>query len=76
MVDAARREFSVQCGLPAEEFYADAFTSEADRPRPLAEPGLAWPAGCKGRIGQAGAGPSDSAPILPAGIVGGGRPPE
>ena len=30
MVDAARREFSVQCGLPAEEFYADAFTSEAD----------------------------------------------
>jgi CDP-4-dehydro-6-deoxyglucose reductase len=30
MVDAARREFSSQCGLPAEEFYADAFTSEAD----------------------------------------------
>jgi CDP-4-dehydro-6-deoxyglucose reductase len=30
MVDAARREFSTQCGLPAEEFYADAFTSEAD----------------------------------------------
>ncbi|KDC77357.1 putative CDP-6-deoxy-L-threo-D-glycero-4-hexulose-3-dehydrase reductase [Bordetella bronchiseptica MBORD635] len=30
MVDAARREFSAQCGLPAEAFYADAFTSEAD----------------------------------------------
>ncbi|MFC4274759.1 CDP-6-deoxy-delta-3,4-glucoseen reductase [Achromobacter aloeverae] len=30
MVDAARRQFSAQCGLPAEEFYADAFTSEAD----------------------------------------------
>jgi CDP-4-dehydro-6-deoxyglucose reductase len=30
MVDAARREFAGQCGLPAEEFYADAFTSEAD----------------------------------------------
>ncbi|ANN71433.1 CDP-6-deoxy-delta-3,4-glucoseen reductase [Bordetella bronchialis] len=30
MVDAARREFTAQCGLPAEEFYADAFTSEAD----------------------------------------------
>lgn len=33
MVDAARREFSQQCGLPAEEFYADAFTSEADLAR-------------------------------------------
>jgi CDP-4-dehydro-6-deoxyglucose reductase len=30
MVDAARREFSGQCALPAEEFFADAFTSEAD----------------------------------------------
>ena len=30
MVDAARREFAAQCGLPAEEFYADAFTSQAD----------------------------------------------
>jgi CDP-4-dehydro-6-deoxyglucose reductase len=30
MVDAARREFSSQCGLPADEFFADAFTSEAD----------------------------------------------
>lgn len=33
MVDAARREFSLQCGLPPEEFYADAFTSEADLAR-------------------------------------------
>lgn len=33
MVDAARREFSAQCSLPAEEFYADAFTSEADLAR-------------------------------------------
>jgi CDP-4-dehydro-6-deoxyglucose reductase len=33
MVDAARREFTAQCGLPADEFYADAFTSEADLAR-------------------------------------------
>jgi CDP-4-dehydro-6-deoxyglucose reductase len=26
MVDAARRDFSARCGLPAEEFFADAFT--------------------------------------------------
>jgi CDP-4-dehydro-6-deoxyglucose reductase len=31
MVDAARRDFSAQAGLPSEEFYADAFTSEADK---------------------------------------------
>lgn len=30
MVDAARKQFSTQCGLPSEEFFADAFTSEAD----------------------------------------------
>jgi CDP-4-dehydro-6-deoxyglucose reductase len=30
MVDAARRDFSAQCGLPADEFHADAFTTEAD----------------------------------------------
>ena len=30
MVDAAKRDFSAQCGLPADEFYADAFTTEAD----------------------------------------------
>ncbi len=31
MVDAAQRDFTAQCGLPADEFYADAFTSEADK---------------------------------------------
>lgn len=30
MVDAARADFTRQCKLPDEEFYADAFTSEAD----------------------------------------------
>ena len=31
MVEAARRDLIQLCGLPAEEFYADAFTSEADK---------------------------------------------
>ncbi len=31
MVEAAHRDFVAQCGLPEEEFYADSFTSEADR---------------------------------------------
>ena len=31
MVDAAQRDFVVRCGLPAHEFYADAFTTEADK---------------------------------------------
>jgi CDP-4-dehydro-6-deoxyglucose reductase len=31
MVAAAERDFVAQCGLPAEEFYADSFTSEADK---------------------------------------------
>lgn len=30
MVDHARRDFTAECGLPADEFYADAFTSQAD----------------------------------------------
>jgi CDP-4-dehydro-6-deoxyglucose reductase len=30
MVDAAKIDFTTQCGLPADEFYADAFTTEAD----------------------------------------------
>jgi CDP-4-dehydro-6-deoxyglucose reductase len=30
MVEAARRDFTALCKLPADEFYADAFTSEAD----------------------------------------------
>jgi CDP-4-dehydro-6-deoxyglucose reductase, E3 len=31
MVESAQRDFIARCGLPAEEFYADAFTSEADK---------------------------------------------
>jgi CDP-4-dehydro-6-deoxyglucose reductase len=31
MVESARRDFVERCGLPAEAFYADAFTSEADK---------------------------------------------
>ena len=31
MVDSARRDFVERCGLPAEQFLADAFTSEADK---------------------------------------------
>jgi hypothetical protein len=31
MVESARRDFVARCGLPAEEFYADSFTSEADK---------------------------------------------
>jgi CDP-4-dehydro-6-deoxyglucose reductase, E3 len=31
MVDAAQRDFVARCALPADEFYADSFTSEADK---------------------------------------------
>jgi len=31
VVDSAQRDFVAECGLPAEEFYADSFTSEADK---------------------------------------------
>ncbi|WP_397534887.1 CDP-6-deoxy-delta-3,4-glucoseen reductase [Roseateles sp.] len=31
MVDSAQRDFVARCGLPPDEFYADAFTSEADK---------------------------------------------
>ncbi len=31
MVDAAQRDLINRCGLPADEFFADAFTSEADK---------------------------------------------
>jgi CDP-4-dehydro-6-deoxyglucose reductase len=31
MVDSAQRDLVAQCGLPPEEFYADSFTSEADK---------------------------------------------
>ena len=30
VVDAARRDYVAQCGLPADAFFADAFTTEAD----------------------------------------------
>ena len=31
MVESAQRDFVAQCGLPGDEFYADSFTSEADK---------------------------------------------
>jgi CDP-4-dehydro-6-deoxyglucose reductase len=31
MVESAKRDFIAQCGLPEDEFYADSFTSEADK---------------------------------------------
>jgi CDP-4-dehydro-6-deoxyglucose reductase len=31
VVDSAREQYSAQCKLPPDEFYADAFTSEADK---------------------------------------------
>jgi CDP-4-dehydro-6-deoxyglucose reductase len=34
MVESAKRDFVAQCRLPADEFYADAFTSEADLANP------------------------------------------
>jgi len=34
MVEAARRDFHTRCALPADEFLADAFTSEADKHKP------------------------------------------
>jgi CDP-4-dehydro-6-deoxyglucose reductase len=30
MVEAAKRDFVVACGLPEDQFFADAFTSQAD----------------------------------------------
>jgi CDP-4-dehydro-6-deoxyglucose reductase len=31
MVESAQREFVAACGLPEDAFYADSFTSEADK---------------------------------------------
>ncbi len=31
MVESAQKDFVARCGLPDDEFYADAFTSEADK---------------------------------------------
>ena len=33
MVEASRADFGRQCGLPASQFFADAFVSEADKAR-------------------------------------------
>jgi CDP-4-dehydro-6-deoxyglucose reductase len=30
MVDSAKRDFTMLCGLPEDEFYADSFTTQAD----------------------------------------------
>jgi CDP-4-dehydro-6-deoxyglucose reductase len=30
MVNSARRDFTALCGLPEDQFFADAFTSQAD----------------------------------------------
>jgi CDP-4-dehydro-6-deoxyglucose reductase len=37
VVESAERDFVAQCGLPADEFYADAFTSEADKHGPAGD---------------------------------------
>jgi CDP-4-dehydro-6-deoxyglucose reductase len=31
VIESARRDFSARCGLPADEFYADSFLTEADK---------------------------------------------
>jgi CDP-4-dehydro-6-deoxyglucose reductase, E3 len=31
VIESAERDFTAQCGLPADAFYADSFTSEADK---------------------------------------------
>lgn len=36
MVESAQKDFVARCGLPADEFYADSFTSEADKHGPQA----------------------------------------
>ncbi len=33
MVNSARTDFTTRCGLPADEFYADSFTTSADSPQ-------------------------------------------
>jgi CDP-4-dehydro-6-deoxyglucose reductase len=34
VVDSAKRDYVAEAGLPADEFYADAFTTEADKALP------------------------------------------
>ena len=36
VVESAREQYSARAGLPAHEFFADAFTTEADKAQPLA----------------------------------------
>jgi CDP-4-dehydro-6-deoxyglucose reductase len=36
VVDSARAAYTAQAGLPDDEFYADAFITEADKARDLA----------------------------------------
>jgi CDP-4-dehydro-6-deoxyglucose reductase, E3 len=31
VIESARRDFSAQCQLPPDEFYADSFLTEADK---------------------------------------------
>jgi CDP-4-dehydro-6-deoxyglucose reductase len=38
MVEAAKAEFTARCGLPAEEFFADSFLTEADRAKAAVAP--------------------------------------
>ena len=33
VVDSAQKDFVEKCGLPVDEFYADSFTTEADKPK-------------------------------------------
>jgi len=30
LIEAARRDFAAECGLPEDQFFADAFTTQAD----------------------------------------------
>ncbi len=38
MVESAKRDFTAQCGLPEDEFFADSFTTQADLPHPADSP--------------------------------------
>ena len=42
MVESAQRDFIARCGLPDDEFYADSFTSEADKHGPRPADGVGW----------------------------------
>jgi CDP-4-dehydro-6-deoxyglucose reductase len=38
MVDAAKKDFTLKCGLPEDEFFADSFTTQADLPQAASSP--------------------------------------